>query len=98
MQIYIILGSCLALNLGYAGCCMSYLSSKCCNKNCYCDRACHIFGDCCSDIISIGCFPKKKSSVKVFSITRTLSLTTSLDITITQGNSILHHVQCITNL
>lgn len=91
MQIYIIIGSCLALNLGYAGCCMSYLTSKCHNKDCYCDRACHLFGDCCSDIISIGCFPIKKT-VKV------LSLTTSFDVTSTQGNSILDHVQCITSV
>lgn len=93
MHMNIILGSCLALNLGYTGCCMFYFSSKCHNKDCYCDRACHIFGDCCSDITSIGCFPIKKSTV--LSITRTLSSTTSLDITITQGISRLHYVQCI---
>ena len=53
----IILGSCLALNLSYNGCCMSSLSPSCSNNGCYCDLICHTYGDCCSDVANIGCHP-----------------------------------------
>ena len=26
------------------------------DETCYCDRGCHARGDCCSDILVIGCF------------------------------------------
>ena len=51
----LILGSCLALNLSYSGCCLLSLSPTCSNNGCYCDQKCHIFNDCCSDIADIGC-------------------------------------------
>ena len=51
------LGSCLSLNLGYSGCCDYSLTFICSDNGCYCDRLCHIHGDCCSDIASIGCHP-----------------------------------------
>ena len=49
------LGSCLALNLGYSGCCKWSPSSDCSHKGCYCDKHCHKWNDCCSDIADIGC-------------------------------------------
>ena len=56
------LGSCLALNLSYSGCCVSSLSPSCSNNGCYCDKACHIYGDCCSDVADIGCQDVSSSS------------------------------------
>ena len=50
-----ILGSCLALNLSYVGCCKLSLSSECSHKGCYCDEQCYKWNDCCSDIANIGC-------------------------------------------
>ena len=52
-----ILGSCKALNLRYPGCCMTFLSQICTNKDCHCDQQCHSYNDCCSDIADIGCHP-----------------------------------------
>ena len=52
-----ILGSCLALNLGYSGCCDWSLSPVCSNKGCSCDKYCHKWNDCCSDIANISCYP-----------------------------------------
>ena len=51
------IGSCLALNLNYPGCCKLSLSPVCSRKGCYCDKYCHIWNDCCSDIADIGCYP-----------------------------------------
>ena len=51
------IGSCLALNLNYSGCCVFSLSPTCFSNGCFCDQACHILGDCCYDIGDIGCFP-----------------------------------------
>ena len=51
-----ILGSCLALNLNYTGCCESSLSPVCSDKGCYCDEYCHKWNDCCSDINDIACY------------------------------------------
>ena len=50
------LGSCLALNLSYFGCCVSSLSPTCSNNGCYCDQNCHIMNNCCNDIADIGCY------------------------------------------
>ena len=46
-------GSCAALGLD--GCCME---GNCLGvgEGCYCDQACHEFGDCCDDIEEIQCF------------------------------------------
>ena len=51
-----ILGSCLALNLNYSGCCKTSLSHLCSDKGCYCDEQCHKWNDCCSDIANISCY------------------------------------------
>ena len=59
---YVNLGSCLALNLKYYGCCSWSKSPTCSNNGCYCDQGCHIFNDCCSDIGDIGCHPATSSS------------------------------------
>ena len=58
MKLFIcfILGSCLALNLTYCGCCKQSLSSQCYNDGCYCDESCHEYNDCCSDIADIDCY------------------------------------------
>ena len=56
----LLLGSCLALNLRYSGCC---ISSLCSNKGCYCDKACYVFNDCCYDVADIGCYPTSYSTV-----------------------------------
>ena len=61
----LILGSCLALNLNYSGCCVMALSPACDNNGCYCDHACHLWNDCFSDIADIGCHhPAYSSSPK----------------------------------
>ena len=57
----IILGSCLALNLNYSGCCVTSPSSPCNNNGCHCDQRCHYWNDCCSDIADIGCYPASSS-------------------------------------
>ena len=57
MHLMSILGSCLALNLNYSGCCVRPLSPPCNNNGCYCDQNCHIWNDCCNDIANIGCHP-----------------------------------------
>ena len=55
VHIMLILGSCLALNLSYSGCCKVLLSPSCINNGCYCDQSCYHWNDCCSDIADIGC-------------------------------------------
>ena len=57
-----LLGSCLALNISYSGCCLWSLSPTCINDGCYCDHTCHTLGDCCSDIADIGCHSVLSSS------------------------------------
>ena len=52
----LILGSCVALNLSYPGCCVFDVSPPCHDNNrCYCDKDCHVLNDC--DIADIGCHP-----------------------------------------
>ena len=63
-----ILGSCVALNLGYSGCCKLSLTHKCSHKGCYCDDHCHKLNDCCSDIADIGCHGKVSFSPTTSSI------------------------------
>ena len=78
-----ILGSCLALNLNYSGCCNFYLSPPCSNNGCYCDQLCHISNDCCHDIANISCYPSSRSSPIVLPTpTDTLGKTKSKDHTI----------------
>ena len=69
----LILGSCLALNLSYSGCCDFFLSSTCNSNECYCDQNCHTFNDCCSDIADIGCHSASSSS-PIVSLTPTDTL------------------------
>ena len=72
----LILGSCLALNLSYTGCCVQSLSTFCLNNGCYCDQNCYKWNDCCSDIADIGCHPTLFSSPTVsHTTTDTLSKT-----------------------
>ena len=61
----LILGSCLALNLSYSGCCVLAWSPPCSNNGCYCDQNCFIFNDCCSDIADLGCHPASSLSPTV---------------------------------
>ena len=68
-----ILGSCLALNLNYSGCCVTSLSQICSNNGCYCHQNCHISNNCCNDIADIGCHPASSSSPTV-SLTPTFTL------------------------
>ena len=68
-----ILGSCLALNLSYSGCCVMSLSQICSNNGCYCHQDCHISNNCCSDIADIGCHPASSSSPTVL-LTSTFTL------------------------
>ena len=58
----LILGSCLALNLSYSGCCDFHITPPCDNNGCYCDQNCHIWNDCCSDIADLNCHPANFSS------------------------------------
>ena len=75
----LILGSCLALNLSYSGCCVMYMSPPCRNNGCYCDQNCHTWNDCCNDIADIGCYPASFTSLIVTS-TGALGKTNSLDL------------------
>ena len=56
------IGSCIALNLNYSGCCVFFLSPPCSINGCYCDKDCHNLEDCCSDIAEISCRPVNRSS------------------------------------
>ena len=71
----LILGSCLALNLNYSGCCVWSLSPTCSNNGCYCDETCHNYNDCCSDIVDIGCHHTSSSPTVSPTITDILSKT-----------------------
>ena len=62
---YVIIGSCLALNLSNSGCCERSSSPTCSNYGCYCDKYCHIWKDCCSDVVDIGCKSAYPSSLIV---------------------------------
>ena len=64
-MLMLMLGSCLALNLSYSGCCVESLSPNCSNNGCFCDQKCHSWNDCCSDIADIGCHPESPSSPTV---------------------------------
>ena len=55
-----ILGSCLALNLSYSGFCDWSKTCVCFNIDCSCDKYCHKWNDCCSDIDDISCPPPGK--------------------------------------
>ena len=61
----LLLGSCLALNLSYSGCCVRSRTNICSNNGCSCHQNCHIFKTCCSDIADIGCHPASSSSPTV---------------------------------
>ena len=61
----LILGSCLALNLNYSGCCERSKTQICSNNGCHCHQDCHISNNCCSDIADIGCHPTFSSSPTV---------------------------------
>ena len=63
VHIMLVLGSCLALNLSYSGCCIMFLSPPCSSNGCYCDANCHNMNDCCSDIADIGCHPAFSSPI-----------------------------------
>ena len=63
----LILGSCLALNLSYFGCCERSKTQICSNNGCHCHQDCHIFKTCCSDIADIGCHPASPSSPTILS-------------------------------
>ena len=51
------LGSCVALNLSYSGCCNFRLSPPCSINGCFCDDICHTSNDCCNDKDDIECHP-----------------------------------------
>ena len=65
-------GSCVLR--GFRGCCIAldFESGSCvgtCGKNgsvCYCDQVCHQFGDCCPDVLEIGCLPSELLKLKLF--------------------------------
>ena len=61
----LLLGSCLALNLSYSGCCVRSRTNICSNNGCFCHQNCHIFKTCCSDIANIGCHPASPFSPTV---------------------------------
>ena len=58
----LLLGSCLALNLNYSGCCVRSKTQICSNIDCNCQQNCHILNNCCNDIADIGCYPASSSS------------------------------------
>ena len=65
----LILGSCLALNLNYSGCCETSKTQICSNNGCHCHQNCHIMNNCCSDIADIGCYPASPSSPTILPTT-----------------------------
>ena len=60
------IGSCV--DQGYNGCCDSANYPSCFGDDgiCYCDQVCYLFGDCCNDIQSIGCYASKELNRLVF--------------------------------
>ena len=70
----LVLGSCLALNLNYSGCCKLSLSPQCNNNGCYCDEHCYNWDDCCSDITDIDCYYPASSSISTVFTTPTDTL------------------------
>ena len=70
----LVLGSCLALNLNYSGCCKLSLSPQCNNNGCYCDKHCYNWDDCCSDIADIDCHYPASSSISTVFTTPTYTL------------------------
>ena len=58
----LILGSCVALNLRYSGCC-EWRVSPCYINGCYCDKACYTENDCCSDITDIRCYSTQNDTL-----------------------------------
>ena len=94
----LILGSCLALNLSYSGCCIMFLSPPCSNNGCYCDNNCHKMNECCSDIADIGCHPASSSSPIVSTTTiETISKTKSVAHAIHYNQSFLNKLTLINN-
>ena len=75
----LILGSCLALNISYSGCCVMHLSPPCNSNGCYCDQNCYSLNDCCSDIADIGCHPASSSPIYSPTPTDTLGKIKSKD-------------------
>ena len=63
----LILGSCLALNLNYSGCCDRSISRNCGNNGCYCHQDCYLWNNCCHDIANISCYPASSPSPVVSS-------------------------------
>ena len=63
----LILGSCLALNLNYSGCCDRSISRNCGNNGCYCHQDCYLWNNCCHDIANISCYPSSSPSPMVTS-------------------------------
>ena len=61
----LILGSCLALNLNYSGCCDRSKSRNCGNNGCYCHQDCYLWKNCCPDIANIGCYNASSSSFMI---------------------------------
>ena len=64
------LGFCVSA--GFIGCCTSdcqIISPT--QGSCYCDALCYEFGDCCEDIIGIGCFTQNGMSANELNVFRT---------------------------
>ena len=57
------IGSCA--KAGYTKCCIPSDSEKCLGhpETCHCDLVCHEYGDCCADVVDIGCVPTTGSCV-----------------------------------
>ena len=93
----LILGSCLALNLSYSGCCIMFHSPPCSNNGCYCDQNCHNKNDCCSDIADIGCHPAFSAPIVSTTTIETLSKTKSVAHAIHYNHSFLNKLTLIKN-
>ena len=63
-------GSCLPLKHNYSGCYVWSLSTACNDNGCCCDENCHIWNDCCSDVVDIGCYLVSSSPSILFSPTQ----------------------------
>lgn len=57
------IGTCAARN--FTSCCIPSDTQSCLGypETCHCDAVCHDYGDCCSDVIDIGCFAQTGSCV-----------------------------------
>ena len=53
--VHMTIGSCGLAS--FTGCCNASIEEDCfgATGDCYCDESCYLFGNCCEDILDVGC-------------------------------------------